>query len=49
MTKLKNILSQKSIFFFTIETNSSMLVLASTKYDKKDYIRNYQKFVNLIQ
>ena len=27
-------------------TNSLALVLASTKFDKKDYIRNYEEFLN---
>jgi dTDP-4-dehydrorhamnose 3,5-epimerase-like enzyme len=30
-------------------TNSLALVLSSTKYDKEDYIRDYQEFLNYIK
>ena len=33
----------------SMEKNSTLLVLTSAKYDKKDYIRDYKKFVNLIK
>ena len=29
-------------------TNSLALVLSSTKYDKNDYIRNYQEYLNYV-
>lgn len=56
--KIKKIFKKNKVIFIdcltwrsikSLEKNSTILVLASAKYDKKDYIRNYQKFVNLIK
>ncbi len=56
--KIKKILKKNKMIFIDIltwrsikslEKHSIMLVLASEKYDKNDYIRNYKKFLNLIK
>tara|TARA_E500000178_G_scaffold343365_1_gene390058 strand:+ start:6089 stop:6460 length:372 start_codon:yes stop_codon:yes gene_type:complete len=57
-SKIKKLFKKNEIVFIDrltwrslkcLEKHSTILVLASAKYDKKDYIRNYQKFINLIK